>query len=81
MDGTPLTFQPMRDLHIEIVGMTCEHCVRAVKNRLSATPGVSVRDVKVGSVDLQLDDAKATMEDVEDAISDEGYTVDTVTAR
>ena len=71
----------MRDLHIEIVGMTCEHCVRAVKNRLSATPGVSVRDVKVGSVDLQLDDAKATMEDVEDAISDEGYTVDTVTAR
>jgi copper chaperone len=71
----------MRDLHIEIVGMTCEHCVRAVRNRLSATPGVNVKDVKVGSVDLQLDDAKATMEDVEDAISDEGYTVDTVTAR
>jgi copper chaperone len=71
----------MRDLHIEIVGMTCEHCVRAVRNRLSSTPGVNVKDVKVGSVDLQLDDAKATMEDVEDAISDEGYTVDTVTAR
>lgn len=61
--------------------MTCEHCVRAVRNRLSSTPGVTVRDVKVGSVDLQLDDAKATMDDVEDAISDEGYTVDTVTAR
>ena len=71
----------MRDLHIEIVGMTCDHCVRAVKNRLSATPGVNVKDVKVGTADIALDDSKASMSDVEDAISDEGYTVDTVTAR
>lgn len=71
----------MKDLHIEIVGMTCEHCVRAVRNRLGATPGVTVTDVTVGSVDLRLDESKASMDDVEDAISDEGYTVDTVTAR
>jgi copper chaperone len=71
----------MKDLHIEIVGMTCEHCVRAVRNRLSATPGIMVDDVKVGSVDLKLDESKASMDDVEDAISDEGYTVDTVTPR
>ena len=70
----------MKDLHIEIVGMTCDHCVAAVKNRLSATPGVSVRDVKVGTADITLDDSKASMEDVEDAISDEGYTVDVFTA-
>ena len=71
----------MKALHIEIVGMTCEHCVRAVKNRLSGTPGITVDDVQVGSVDLKLDESKASMDDVEDAISDEGYTVDTVTAR
>jgi copper chaperone len=71
----------MRDLHIDIVGMTCEHCVRAVRNRLSATPGITVKDVKVGAVDLQIDDTRATMDDIEDAISDEGYTVDSVTAR
>jgi copper chaperone len=71
----------MKDLHIEIVGMTCEHCVRAVKNRLSATPGVRVKDVRVGTADIQLDDAKASVADVEDAISDEGYTVDAVSAR
>ena len=71
----------MRDLHIEIVGMTCEHCVRAVKNRLAATPGITVNDVKVGAADIQLDESKASMSDVEDAISDEGYTVDMVTAR
>ena len=71
----------MADLHIEIVGMTCDHCVRAVKNRLAATPGVSVKDVKVGVADIALDESKASMSDVEDAISDEGYTVDVVTAR
>ena len=71
----------MRDLHIEIVGMTCEHCVRAVRNRLSTTAGITVKDVKVGAVDLQIDDTRATMDDIEDAISDEGYTVDSVTAR
>jgi copper chaperone len=71
----------MSDLHIEIVGMTCDHCVRAVRNRLSSTPGITVKDVKVGTADIQLDDSRASMADVEDAISDEGYTVDTVTAR
>jgi len=71
----------MRDLHIEIVGMTCEHCVRAVRNRLSSTPGVAVKDVKVGAVDLQIDDTRTNMDEIEDAISDEGYTVDSVTAR
>jgi len=44
----------MPNLHIEIVGMTCEHCVRAVRNRLSSTAGVDVTDVKIGSVDLHV---------------------------
>jgi copper chaperone len=71
----------MKDLHIEIVGMTCDHCVRAVKNRLSATAGVNVKNVNVGSADIALDESKASMTDVEEAISDEGYTVDTVITR
>ena len=71
----------MPDLHIEIVGMTCDHCVRAVKNRLASTPGVSVKSVAVGTADIALDESKASMTDVEEAISDEGYTVDVVTAR
>jgi copper chaperone len=68
----------MRQLHVDIVGMTCEHCIRAVRNRLAATPGVEVRDVRIGSADIQIDPARSTMSDIEDAISDEGYTVDAV---
>ncbi|HEY6218769.1 MAG TPA: cation transporter [Gemmatimonadaceae bacterium] len=71
----------MTSIHLDIVGMSCEHCVRAVRGRLERTPGVTVQDVKVGSVDLRLDPAKATIADIEDAVSDEGYTVDVVTER
>jgi copper chaperone CopZ len=69
------------DYHVDIVGMPCSHCVDAVKGRLAHTPGVAVKDVQVGFADISVDPAKATMADIEDAISDEGYTVDVVTER
>jgi copper chaperone len=61
-------------IHLTIEGMTCEHCVRAVRNRLSETPGVEVEEVEVGSAVIRLDPAATTIELVEDAIADEGYT-------
>ena len=64
----------MDRLHLTIEGMTCEHCVRAVKNRLSQTPGVQVEQVEVGSAVITLDPSRTSLEDVEDAIADEGYT-------
>lgn len=65
-------------LHLEIVGMTCEHCVRAIRNRLSSTNGVEVTDVKIGSADIRYDPSSISTSEIEDAISDEGYTVDTI---
>jgi copper chaperone CopZ len=64
----------MEPLKLTIEGMSCEHCVRAVKNRLTATPGVTVEDVAVGSATLQYDPARTNLEQIEDAIADEGYT-------
>jgi copper chaperone CopZ len=54
--------------------MTCEHCVRAVRNRLADTPGVEVEQVDVGSAVIKLDPSTTSIETVEDAIADEGYT-------
>ena len=68
----------MPDLHLEIEGMTCEHCVRAVQKRLAATPGVVVSDVQIGTADIRLDPSKVSVSEIEDAISDEGYTIDTI---
>jgi copper chaperone len=64
----------MERVNLTIEGMTCEHCVRAVRGRLEQTPGVKVGDVKVGSASLDYDPAKTTLDDIEEAIADEGYT-------
>ena len=71
----------MKELKLTIEGMSCEHCVRAVKNRLTATPGVTVEDVEVGSATLQYDPVKTNVEQIEEAIADEGYTAFEATAR
>ena len=64
----------MERLNLTIEGMTCDHCVRAVKNRLAVTPGVQVEQVEVGTARLLYDPAKTTVDQIEDAIADEGYT-------
>lgn len=64
----------MERLNLTIEGMTCEHCVRAVRGRLEQTEGVKVDDVKVGSAVVEYDPAKTNVDVIEDAIADEGYT-------
>ena len=64
----------MEPLKLTIEGMSCEHCVRAVKNRLMATPGVMVDEVAVGSARLRYDPAKTNVNEIEEVIADEGYT-------
>jgi copper chaperone len=54
--------------------MSCEHCVRAVRGRLERTPGVKVEDVHVGAATIEYDPAKTNIDDLEEAIADEGYT-------
>ena len=64
----------MERLTLTIEGMSCEHCVRAVRGRLERTPGVKVDDVQVGSATLDFDPATTDIDDIEEAIADEGYT-------
>jgi copper chaperone len=54
--------------------MSCEHCVRAVRGRLERTPGVKVDDVQIGSATLEYEPATTKLDDIEEAIADEGYT-------
>jgi len=64
----------MERLSLKIEGMTCEHCVRAVRGRLEHTDGVAVQDVKVGSAEVEYDPARTNVDEIEEAIADEGYT-------
>lgn len=42
-------------LTLEISGMSCGHCVAAVKSALHAAPGVAVQDVTIGSATVTLE--------------------------
>lgn len=64
----------MEQLKLTVEGMSCEHCVRAVKNRLAVTPGVTVEQVEVGAVRLLYDPARISVDEIAEAIADEGYT-------
>jgi copper chaperone len=64
----------MERLNLTIEGMSCEHCVRAVRGRLERTPGVKVDDVQIGSATLEYEPATTKLDDIEEAIADEGYT-------
>ncbi len=64
----------MESLHLTIEGMTCEHCVRAVDQRLRKTAGVEVERVEIGSADLRYDPAATNVDELAEVIADEGYT-------
>lgn len=64
----------MENLHLTIEGMTCQHCVRAVDERLRKTPGVAVTRVTIGSADVQFDPSCTNLDEISEAIADEGYT-------
>jgi copper chaperone len=59
---------------LKIDGMSCGHCITAVKKALLDLDGVTVENVAVGTVTVQYDPAVASPEKIAEAISDAGYT-------
>ena len=64
----------MDTVHLTIEGMTCQHCVRAVRGALEKLPDVEVESVDIGSATVRYDPQRVTDDAVADAIADEGYT-------
>jgi copper chaperone len=59
---------------IDINGMSCVHCVRAVHTALAAVPGIATADVKVGQATVE-HDGSVTMEQLRQAVDVAGYQV------
>jgi copper chaperone len=57
---------------LKIDGMSCEHCVKAVKTALEALDGVTVESVSVGAATVAYDPAVATPEKRAPAVNDAG---------
>lgn len=60
-------------LDLTIAGMTCGHCVSAVREALSALPGVEVHHVRIGHASLLLEPGAASPAAVIEAIREAGY--------
>lgn len=60
---------------LSIGGMSCGHCVRAVREALAEVPGVAVERVDVGSATVAVDPAVSSRATVEEAVRDAGYDV------
>ena len=59
---------------IQIEGMTCQHCVRAVEAALTTVPGIRGARVEVGRAVIESDHAIAPGA-IDDALREDGYRV------
>jgi copper chaperone len=66
--------QPAETVELAIEGMSCDHCVRAVQDALRGVPGVTIDRVAIGRATITYDPTQTTLDEVLDAVADEGYT-------
>ena len=67
----------MEKVVLKVDGMSCEHCVKAVSGAVESIPGTDgvLVDLKGGTVSFSHDPARAPLESIKAAITEEGYTV------
>ncbi len=65
----------MTEREFTIEGMSCQHCVMAVKKELAKVQGVEIRDVRIGSASVRYDETRTDASRLEAAIVRAGYRV------
>ncbi|MBI4848634.1 MAG: heavy-metal-associated domain-containing protein [Nitrospirae bacterium] len=65
----------MAVIELKIEGMSCQHCVMAVKKAVSGIKGVTSADVSVGAAKIVYDEIKTNKDEIAKAIVNAGYKV------
>lgn len=65
----------MAEVKLAIEGMSCQHCVMAVRKTLGGVPGVVESNVQVGSALVKYDESRVSRKDIEGWIEKAGYRV------
>jgi copper chaperone len=67
----------MENVTLNVKGMSCDHCVKAVEGSVGKLAGIN--EVKVhldaGKVEVAFDKEKVSLETIKEAIDDQGYDV------
>ena len=65
----------MAETSIKIEGMSCQHCVMAVKKAITGLKGIEEADVAIGSASVKFDESSVKKEEIEAAIEKSGFKV------
>jgi copper chaperone len=63
----------MRSVHLNIVGMSCGHCVARVTKALGALEGLEIDTVRIGAAELRFDPTLRSIDEIVGAVRDAGY--------
>jgi copper chaperone len=68
----------MEKIILNVSGMSCEHCVRAVKSAVEDLGNAKVVDISLetGKVTVEYDAPKISLEEIKNAIIEEDYGVE-----
>ena len=64
----------MKSEKLLIDGMSCQHCVMALRKELSKLE-LTIKDVQIGSAEVEYDNKKICYAQLEDAVGDAGFTI------
>ncbi len=70
----------MERLTLTIDGMSCGHCLNAVRGALAGMPGVKIETVSIGRATLEFDPAAANAAQITAVVTAAGYTAHAVPA-
>jgi copper chaperone len=65
----------MKTKEFRIEGMSCGHCVMAVRKELTKLENVKVDDVQIGKAKVEYDESKISEDRIINAIEEAGYKV------
>ena len=67
----------VQDVVLSVPDVSCQHCVHTINTALGALPGVETVSTNITSksVHLRYDSAQLSMEQIEAALDDAGYTI------
>ena len=63
------------NIRLRIDGMTCGHCIGAVRKALAGVEGTTIQSVDVGSAVVAYDPIATELEKIDAAVEDAGYRV------
>lgn len=65
----------MQNITLNVEGMSCNHCVKSVEGAISGLGATGKVDLAAKKVDVSFDESKLTVEQIKEAIEDQGYDV------